>query len=1653
MPRILIRIEVDTPPFKTTYFAGEFFNSAGMVVRAYYTGGYSEIVTTYFLAPTIALTADDSQISINYQGKTAYQPITVYGSDYLSIITPPTKTVYQAGDHFEPYGMVVKLFRINGNDEIINSYSYSPQDCLTTNQTNITISYLNLTVNQPITVNNPPTKGYFVDKYLGNANYGNNPYINTVDGSISFYNNPITIERDSYQLNVVLSYYSRMTNQESDLIKGLFKGFRTNFHQFLIADGVDENNNTMYKYIDGNGYIHTFVYHSELNKYYDKEGTGLCLDINDKTIKDEQNNILTFDTSGRLISIESGLNPFDVKIIEYNSDGLRKIYDNRNPNVYIKFSYYFSFLQFIRVYYNNDSAPLKTYTFNGFFGQISSIEETVGNNTRTLYQYEFNDRDRIRRVVDCLNKVAYQITYTFDTILNDYRFDSLKKGYLNNDTFVQHEGIYFVRYNYDTESPYQLIYEFVIRNDDDIDLSFMTDSNSNPVSVFEQEYNNVYSYHSLTKDAGIWLDNQGSSGVQINDSIAKSFLGTINISNISIPSTAFNESPFIKLTGYIKLKDHPLRAKLSVSDINLYLTSKSIDINPDAYYVWQYFEIDIERSLGNNNKPIAFYSFNISLVDESDDDLEADIVNLYIAKSQQRQKLYFLNNDSPFVFDDIKYIKLLKNNNTYETINMFATDIYMSETDLINTFKYYYRHQQDNIHLAYFNNGKVIKTYRIDDIRGLDNNNNALYFLDTSIVNNDILGADTNWFFATALDAKVKTFYNFKATYYEIAVQTKTNDDPVTYETTITRYDYNNQIVLEINKNNIKTHYEYFADGTLKKKGIGDFDNDGITFIYSAILYEASLDANNKYIGRTNQEGRSFDYQYSNGLLSKKIINDLYQGQPVNQYFSIEYTRDGFLSDLSNVKFKNINTVEEEHNYSRPSVSYKTNYINDTVSKYRINKNIDSQSTVLGIHNGTDYVNILTTQKTASSIKRTYNNSHSGVNNSQVVTETFDVYNRPASIIVDNVVKVTFQYESNNESHFCSLLSGINDNFTGRNISYTYDGNNEVSSIEADDFTIAYSTDGDYSCTELAFDNTEIYLSKAKDKEVLVEKNNATINSTYWKYQYDNLLRLSSKTMGNDSNTVHNYSYDANYPSRIASYSYNNSVYSESYSYGQFYGYLTGVSISTTNFSSVSTYQYDGFGRLISETNTKLGINRTYIYKSSSNIPGPVGRMTKFGLNEMSYDDRGRLTAFDDITFEYDEYGNRVKKTIDNTTYITYEYERGKLLSSINSNASFQYDYQCLRSSKSDGDGLTHKYYYNDNNLVGEDVYNGNALVRRLRFFYDKDGLCALRLINSDSSYTDYIYIRNPFNDIVGIMDDSTLEAIYVYDAWGNHRVYKSDGTVDDDLTSVGNLNPFRYRSYYYDSDTKLYYLKARYYDPEIGQFISPDDMDYLSIEDITGVDLYAYCHNNPVMNYDPSGHLLLSMLFGLLVTALAFPTKEIGGIATQALASIVSYGYMLVSSLFDKEIMNDMLKIGFNPFNTDVSSVLSSKKVSFYKGVPIFRTNNDRSGFFGAIFLKQNESENDLKHEYGHSFQQLFLGPLGYALCIVIPSYFEWGVDKSEGNYEKSYYHRPWEALASIMGGDSRFSYTSADFINAFYYIVVARLFGILCYRLSFNK
>ncbi len=111
--------------------------------------------------------------------------------------------------------------------------------------------------------------------------------------------------------------------------------------------------------------------------------------------------------------------------------------------------------------------------------------------------------------------------------------------------------------------------------------------------------------------------------------------------------------------------------------------------------------------------------------------------------------------------------------------------------------------------------------------------------------------------------------------------------------------------------------------------------------------------------------------------------------------------------------------------------------------------------------------------------------------------------------------------------------------------------------------------------------------------------------------------------------------------------------------------------------------------------------------------------------------------------------------------------------------------------------------------------------------------------------------------NILGVIDSSgNLVVKYKCDAWGNHSACNSDGRVNNSETFIGNINPFRYKGYYYDTDTEMYYCKSRYYNHVLGRFISPDSIEYLDSNNINGMNLYAYCGNNPVNYADPDEHM-----------------------------------------------------------------------------------------------------------------------------------------------------------------------------------------------------
>jgi RHS repeat-associated protein len=140
-------------------------------------------------------------------------------------------------------------------------------------------------------------------------------------------------------------------------------------------------------------------------------------------------------------------------------------------------------------------------------------------------------------------------------------------------------------------------------------------------------------------------------------------------------------------------------------------------------------------------------------------------------------------------------------------------------------------------------------------------------------------------------------------------------------------------------------------------------------------------------------------------------------------------------------------------------------------------------------------------------------------------------------------------------------------------------------------------------------------------------------------------------------------------------------------------------------------------------------------------------------------------------------------------------------------------------------------------------------------YLYDSLGIAGMIY---NGSY--YYFEKNTLGDIIRIRNSlNTIVATYSYDACGN--ILSQSGSMAD-------VNPFRYRGYYYDTETGLYYLQTRYYDPSIRRFINADSYELVpQLAQVLGqLNLYAYCNNNPIMYTDENGESFIVALIAVIV-------------------------------------------------------------------------------------------------------------------------------------------------------------------------------------------
>jgi len=393
-----------------------------------------------------------------------------------------------------------------------------------------------------------------------------------------------------------------------------------------------------------------------------------------------------------------------------------------------------------------------------------------------------------------------------------------------------------------------------------------------------------------------------------------------------------------------------------------------------------------------------------------------------------------------------------------------------------------------------------------------------------------------------------------------------------------------------------------------------------------------------------------------------------------------------------------------------------------------------------------------------------------------------------------------------------------------------------------------------------------------------------TINAVL-NYAYDGFGRYTSKsiaTSGGTNTTSFGYLTNGSATSSLVSQYTSTIIKDEIVKYNKTFNYVYDdanmniTEVRDANNNILYKYTYDELDRLVREDNYELGKTFVYTYDDNGNILcekiysytlDDVSTITPMHTYEYSYKNenwKDQLTGYNGGTITYDEVGNPLSYW--NGMNFTWENINNLSNISLNEkNISYEYNDEGIRTSKT-VNGVTHTYVLEGSKILSE-AYGDVLLV----YLYDESD-APIGLLYRESSYAEevfdeYYFTKNLQGDIIGIYDNTGKIVVeYSYDAWGELYSY----SYYPESEHIAEINPFRYRGYYFDQETGFYYLNSRYYDPDVKRFISADDIYYLGANgDLQAYNIYAYCSDNPIKYIDATGNYTRTVSIGVNATAL----------------------------------------------------------------------------------------------------------------------------------------------------------------------------------------
>lgn len=654
-------------------------------------------------------------------------------------------------------------------------------------------------------------------------------------------------------------------------------------------------------------------------------------------------------------------------------------------------------------------------------------------------------------------------------------------------------------------------------------------------------------------------------------------------------------------------------------------------------------------------------------------------------------------------------------------------------------------------------------------------------------------------------------------------------------------------------KHNVETATS--AENVLYSFEYDDYGNPETSKVGGAVFSQttATYTGNYNYLETlTDSEGNKVTYGYDNAVnpndpLNKGNLTSVKDAK--GQVTSYDY-------NPNNDQLRSVSAPVDGQN-----VSNSYTYENDRIKTIKQNGDqviytFDYDS--LGNNTSVKVGNQTQTQTLVTNTFETYNQRKTGTllestyGNGFKIGFDYDLLNRVTAKKYNGNVKFKYQYDgSGNLGYAEDLINEVNYRYVydladrlvqvkdskGNSKTYGYDNNNQSKFTEVIG-GVTYTTDYVYDK-----DNRlkEVNYSRPGQSGIKIS------------FAYDTIGRLDSKTItiGGVTRTT-SYVYKPGNNNSTTSKIEKETINGKDIRYG----YDKNGNISDITYSDGKTihYDYDELNELKRENNQVTNSTVVYSYDVGGNIskkkiyPYTAATVETIDLGaptsiiDYAYGDanwKDKLTIYDNKTITYDTIGN--PKTYDGWTYT---WEAGRQLASMvkgSTSLSFKYNDEGIRTQKT-VNNVTTNYTLN-----GDKVTLEERGTDKIYYSYDSAG----DLVSMNLNGAEYFYIRNAQGDITGLWDKNGTEVVsYTYDSWG--KMISITGSKAGD---VGEKNPYRYRGYRYDSETKLYYLQSRYYDPDWGRFINADALGG-EVGKLLSHNVFAYCLNNPVNMADPNGNI-----------------------------------------------------------------------------------------------------------------------------------------------------------------------------------------------------